>query len=145
MEINLRLPALIPDDYLPDVHTRLIMYKRIANARNDIELKELQIEMIDRFGILPEQSKNLFRQTLLKLQADNLGIVKIDAGSETGRIEFATDTRVDPFTLVTMVQKHPQKYRLEGASQLKFTSNMDKIEQRFNFIEQLLTQLAKQS
>lgn len=145
VEINLRLPALIPDDYLPDVHTRLIMYKRIASARNDIELKELQIEMIDRFGILPEQSKNLFRQTLLKLQADNLGIVKIDAGSETGRIEFAADTRVDPFTLVTMVQKHPQKYRLEGASQLKFTSNMDTIEQRFNFIEQLLTQLAKQS
>lgn len=145
VEINLRLPALIPDDYLPDVHTRLIMYKRIANGRSETELKELQIEMIDRFGILPEQTKNLFRQTLLKLRADALGIVKIDAGSETGRVEFAADTQVDPFILVTMVQKQPHMYRLEGASQLKFTSNMDKIEQRFNYIEQLLTQLAKQS
>ena len=144
-EINLHLSALIPDDYLPDVHNRLIMYKRIANAKTDIDLKELQIEMIDRFGILPEQTKNLFRLTLLKLQTEAMGIVKLDAGSEAGRIEFASDTSVDPFTLVKMVQSQPHKYRLEGASQLKFSLKMDTIEQRFSATEQLLTQLASKS
>ncbi len=62
-EINLRVPALIPDDYLPDVHARLIMYKRIANAADEDGLKELQVEMIDRFGLLPEPTKNLVRIT----------------------------------------------------------------------------------
>ena len=141
VEINLRIPALIPDDYLPDVHNRLIMYKRIANAKNDIELKELQIEMIDRFGILPEQTKNLFRQTLLKLQAEPLGISKIDAGENSGRIDFEADTTVDPFKLVQLVQQQPLKFQFGGASQLKFTLNMAKIEQRFNAVEQLLLQL----
>ncbi|MCV6609444.1 MAG: transcription-repair coupling factor, partial [Amphritea sp.] len=143
VEINLRLPALIPDDYLPDVHNRLIMYKRIANARNENELKELQIEMIDRFGILPEQTKNLFRQTLIKLRAEPLGVSKIDAGDSTGRIEFEENTPVDPFTLVQLVQQQPQKFQFGGASQLKFTINMDKIEQRFKTVEQLLTQLTE--
>ncbi|MEH6575744.1 MAG: transcription-repair coupling factor [Amphritea sp.] len=144
-EINLHLSALIPDDYLPDVHNRLIMYKRIANAKTETELTELQIEMIDRFGILPEQTKSLFRLTLLKLEVAALGITKIDAGKEVGRIDFASDTSIDPFNLVKMVQSQPHKYRLAGASQLKFTLNMDTIEQRFSTIEQLLTQLASKS
>ncbi|MDO6562503.1 transcription-repair coupling factor [Amphritea sp. 1_MG-2023] len=141
VEINLRVPALIPDEYLPDVHNRLIMYKRIANGKNETELKELQIEMIDRFGILPEQTKHLFRQTSLKLQAEQLGICKIDAGEQGGRIDFDTDTAVDPFTLVQLVQQAPQKFQFGGASQLKFVIKTDKIEQRFKAVEQLLQQL----
>ena len=141
VEINLRVPALIPDDYLPDVHNRLIMYKRIANGKSETELKELQIEMIDRFGILPEQTKNLFRQTSLKLQCEQLGISKIDAGDTGGRIDFEADTTVDPFKLVQLVQQQPQKFQFGGASQLKFTLKMDKIEQRFKAVEQLLQQL----
>lgn len=144
-EINLRLPALIPDDYLPDVHNRLIMYKRISNAKNEIELKELQIEMIDRFGILPEQTKNLFRTTLIKLQAEAMGITKIDAGNEAGRIDFAEDTPIDPFKLVQLIQTQPKKFQFGGASQLKFTLNMDKIEHRFKAVEQLLSELAEKS
>lgn len=144
-EINLRLPALIPDDYLPDVHNRLIMYKRIANAKSETALKELQIEMIDRFGILPEQTKNLFRSTLIKLQAEALGITKIDAGEQGGRIDFAENTPVDPFILVQLIQTQPQKYQFGGASQLKFTLKMDKIETRFKAVEQLLTYLADKS
>ncbi len=140
-EINLRIPALIPDDYLPDVHNRLIMYKRISSAKNDIEIKELQIEMIDRFGMLPEQTKNLFRLTSLKLIANDLGIVKLDAGSGSGRLEFGSDTKIDPFTLVTLVQKQPKRYKLEGASHLRFTAPMDDTESRFNAIEDLLTAL----
>ncbi|WP_136679182.1 transcription-repair coupling factor [Neptunomonas sp. XY-337] len=142
-EVNLQLPALIPDDYLPDVHNRLIMYKRIASAATDAELKELQIEMIDRFGMLPNATKNLFRLTSLKLLADALGIIKLEAGSKSGRIEFDSDPKVDPFTLVTLVQKQPQKYKLEGASQLRFSLDMDDSEQRFAAVESLLKELGK--
>jgi transcription-repair coupling factor (superfamily II helicase) len=121
------------------------MYKRIANGKSETELKELQIEMIDRFGILPEQTKNLFRQTLLKLQCEQLGITKIDAGESGGRIDFDADTVVDPFKLVQLVQQQPQKFQFGGASQLKFTLKMDKIEQRFQAVEQLLQQLTGNS
>lgn len=141
-EVNLHLSALIPDDYLPDVHSRLIMYKRIANASSEKELKELQIEMIDRFGLLPEQVKYLFRVTLLKLRAEAMNIVKIDAGSDLGRIEFASDAKVDPLTLVKMVQNQPQKYKLDGADKLRFTLNMEKTENRFQAVETLLSDLA---
>ena len=81
-EIDLQAPALIPEDYLPDVHNRLILYKRIASAQSDEELKELQVEMIDRFGLLPEQVKNLLEVTRLKLRATPIGIRKIEAGPE---------------------------------------------------------------
>lgn len=141
-EVNLHLSALIPDDYLPDVHSRLIMYKRIANASSSKELKELQIEMIDRFGLLPDQVKNLFQITELKLRAEAMNIVKIDAGVENGRIEFAADAKVDPLTLVKMVQNQPQKYKLEGADKLRFSLNMEKTDARFNAIESLLSDLA---
>jgi len=76
-EIDLGIPALLPDDYLPDVHTRLIQYKRIASASDKTELRELQVEMIDRFGLLPDPTKNLFRITELKLGATPLGIKKL--------------------------------------------------------------------
>ncbi|MGD8430297.1 MAG: transcription-repair coupling factor, partial [Ectothiorhodospiraceae bacterium] len=64
-EVDLRIPALLPEDYLPDVHSRLVLYKRIANASDRDQLRELQVEMIDRFGLLPEPAKNLFRLTEL--------------------------------------------------------------------------------
>src|SRR3546814_3571891 len=84
----MNVPALIPDDYLPDVHARLTLYKRISSARNVDELRELQVEMIDRFGLLPDQVKHLFATAELKLQADALGIRKLDLGAEGGRLQF---------------------------------------------------------
>ncbi|MGH1462664.1 MAG: transcription-repair coupling factor [Neptuniibacter sp.] len=141
-EVNLHLSALIPDDYLPDVHSRLIMYKRIANASSNKALKELQVEMIDRFGLLPEQVKTLFKITEIKLRAESMNIVKIDAGNQLGRIEFSTDAKVDPLTLVKMVQNQPQKYKLEGADKLRFSLNMEKTDQRFKAVEALLSDLA---
>ena len=141
-EVNLHLSALIPDAYLPDVHSRLIMYKRIANAKSSKELKELQVEMIDRFGLLPDQVKYLFRVTELKLRAETMNIVKIDAGSEIGRIEFSAQANVDPLTLVKLVQNQPQKFKLEGADKLRFSLDMEKIENRFKAVESLLTDLS---
>ncbi len=144
-EINLRLPALIPDDYLPDVHARLILYKRIANAVDEEGLKELQVEMIDRFGLLPEPTKNLVRITLLKLHAEKLGIKKIDAGPQGGRIEFAADTCVDPLTLIKLIQGQPKHYKFEGATLFKFSVPMERPEQRFNTLEALLERLTPKS
>ncbi|WP_250657907.1 transcription-repair coupling factor [Alkalimarinus coralli] len=142
-EINLRIPALIPDDYLPDVHNRLILYKRIANAKTKPELKELQVEMIDRFGLLPDQVKNLFRQTELKLTAETLGVVKLDAGATSGRVEFSSDTEVDPLTIIQLIQSTPSKYRLDGASALKFEIDQSDTDGKLKEINQLLDTLAK--
>ncbi|PYC24663.1 transcription-repair coupling factor [Aquipseudomonas alcaligenes] len=144
-EVNLRVPALIPDDYLPDVHSRLILYKRIASAADEDALKELQVEMIDRFGLLPEATKNLMRLTLLKLQAEKLGIKKIDAGPQGGRIEFAADTCVDPLTLIKLIQSAPARYKFEGATLFKLQVPMERPEERFNTLEALLERLAPPS
>ncbi|MBU2065492.1 MAG: transcription-repair coupling factor [Gammaproteobacteria bacterium] len=140
-EINLRVPALIPEDYLPDVHARLILYKRIANAADEDGLKELQVEMIDRFGLLPEPTKNLVRITLLKLQAETLGIKKVDAGPQGGRLEFAADTCVDPLTLIKLIQSAPSRYKFEGATLFKFQVPMERPEDRFNTLEALFERL----
>ena len=140
-DINLRLPALIPDDYLPDVHARLTLYKRIANANNDDDLKDLQVEMIDRFGLLPEQVKTLFRVTALKLRCAPLGISKIDVGAEHGRVEFTADTSVDPLTLIRLIQDNPQRYRLDGGSVFRFSAPMANATLRLNTVEALIDRL----
>ncbi|MCQ4312744.1 transcription-repair coupling factor [Pseudomonas stutzeri] len=141
-EINLRVPALIPEDYLPDVHARLILYKRIANAADENGLRELQVEMIDRFGLLPEPAKHLVRLTSLKLQASGLGISKIDAGPQGGRIEFTADTSVDPMVLIKLIQSQPNRYKFEGATVFKFQVPMERADERFNTLEALLERLA---
>jgi transcription-repair coupling factor (superfamily II helicase) len=144
-EINLRVPALIPDDYLPDIHTRLIMYKRIAGAKDKDELEELHVEMIDRFGLLPEATKTLFAVTRLKLRAQQFGINKIDASAASGRILFAQQTSIDPLSIVQLVQKHSRIYKLSGPTQLSFTHGKEKPAARIEFIEQTLDQFRLQA
>lgn len=141
IEINLRIPALIPSDYLPDVHTRLVMYKRLANAQNEEALRDLQVEMIDRFGLLPEQIKNLIRVTQIKIRAEAIGIVKLEANSRGGKVEFASDTRVDPLQIVKLVQSQPRVYKLEGANQLKFSMDLEATEKRIQTVIDLLDHL----
>ncbi len=140
-EINLHLPALIPDDYLQDVHMRLVLYKRISNAETEDQLRELQVEMIDRFGLLPEPVKNLFRVTTLKLLAEKLGIKKLDAGERGGKIEFDQETTIDPGSIVKLVQSEPHRYKLATANQLVFDDKMEKIDTRFTKVERLLERL----
>ena len=137
-EIKLHLPALIPEPYLPDVHMRLVLYKRIANAADTQALRALQVEMIDRFGLLPDPLKNLFRVTELKLQAERLGITKIDFGPRGGKIDFAQDTQVSPDRIITLVQTQSQRYRFASANQLAIVDNVADREQRFKHIEDLL-------
>jgi transcription-repair coupling factor (superfamily II helicase) len=141
-EIDLQSPALIPDDYLPDVHTRLIMYKRIASAADAEELRELQVEMIDRFGLLPEPLKNLFRATELKLRATAIGIRKIEAGPKGGRILFGAQPRIDVAKLVGLVQQQHLVYKLDGQDKLRFTKELADVEARAREVEGLLEQVA---
>ena len=141
-EVNLHLPALIPENYLPDVHNRLVMYQRIANAEHNAALKELQVEMIDRFGLLPDQIKNLFRQNRLKLKAKAIGITRIEASAANGRMEFGKNTQIDPMVLVKLVQTQPRSFRLEGGTNLRFTLSMEKTETRFQRMEDLIKLLS---
>jgi transcription-repair coupling factor (superfamily II helicase) len=138
IDINLRIPALIPEDYLPDVHTRLIMYKRLATAKTDDELVDLQVEMIDRFGLLPEPLKRLVRVTALKLRAQKLGIRKVDANAKNGRIEFSPATTVDPLSLIQLIQHDPMTFKLTGTNQLHFIHDCEDHEDKLHFIDQLL-------
>ncbi len=140
-EVNLRIAALLPDTYLPDVHGRLLMYKRLANAGSEDELRELKVEMIDRFGLLPEPAKQLFEVTRLKLLAEKLGITKIEAHANGGKLRFASDTPVDPFTLVRLVQKESHRYSLSGASELKFRQDTVQAQDRIKMVENLLGKL----
>ncbi|MFT4748530.1 MAG: transcription-repair coupling factor (superfamily II helicase) [Pseudohongiellaceae bacterium] len=141
IDINLRIPALIPEDYLPDVHTRLIMYKRLATAKTSDELEDLQVEMIDRFGLLPVPLKRLVRVTALKLRAQKLGIRKVDANVKNGRIEFSPNTAVDPLSLVQLIQRDPMTFKLTGANQLHFIHDCEDHEDKLHFIDQLLDKI----
>jgi transcription-repair coupling factor (superfamily II helicase) len=141
-DINLHIAALLPDDYVPDVHLRLILYKRISAAETPDELRELQVELIDRFGLLPEASKNLMRLAAIKKRATQLGIDKIDAADRGGFIVFGPDSRIDPLALIRLVQDDSRRFRLQGSHKLQIHAELDDIEKRFVTIEDLLERLA---
>ena len=140
-EIELHIPALIPDDYLPDVHERLIMYKRIASAADAAALKELQVEMIDRFGLLPEPVKNLFAITRLRNLASELGIRKIDVGDQGGRLIFTAEPNIDAMKVIELIQSKPAQFRLDGKDKLRISQSLPGAEARLNFVTELLRQL----
>ncbi len=142
-EIDLGLPAILPDDYLPDVHTRLITYKRIASAETAAELKELQVEMIDRFGLLPDQAKNLFAVTALKLKVQPLGIKKLEAGPKGGRIVFGDSPNIDHMKLIALIQSRPKDYKLDqAAGALRFNMDMEDPTKRRAQVETVVGRLA---
>ena len=140
-EINMHAPALLPDDYLPDVHMRLILYKRIANAPTEIALQELREEIIDRFGLLPDPAKLLFTVTELKIKATPLGIRKIDAGPLGARIEFHRQPNVDPTVIIRLLQTAPQTYRLQGPAQLRILGDYPDAATRVDAVTRLLEEL----
>ncbi|UCG72145.1 MAG: transcription-repair coupling factor [Chromatiales bacterium] len=141
-EINLHLPALIPDDYMPDVHLRLVHYKRIASAANDEALKDLQVELVDRFGLIPPATRNLFRLTQLRLRAAALGLKRIEMSAGGGRVEFGPHTAVDPLTVVNLIQAAPDRYRFDSQQRLRVTADVESPDARYTCVEQLLEDLA---
>ena len=142
VEINMHLPALLPEDYVPDVHLRLMLYKRIASAGSHDELREMQVEMIDRFGLLPAAAKNFMRIAAVKLDASALCIEKIDASRSGGYLVFGKKTLVDPVALVRLVQNDSHTYRMQGAERLQFRLELPEDDDRFTFVEQLLQELS---
>jgi len=137
-DVNLHLPALLPDDYLPDVHLRLVHYKRIASARDAHELNQLQVELIDRFGLLPEATKNLFRITAIRLHANPLGIRRLELSASGGLVEFTPTTTADPAALVRMLESEPSRYKLDRQQRLRIHVELDEPEQRFKFADVLI-------
>lgn len=127
---------------MPDVHMRLILYKRIASAKSEQELWDLQVEMIDRFGLLPEISKTLFRIAEVKLRAQPLGIRRIEASAGGGRLIFAEGTSVDPLSLIKLIQTQSRRYSLEGPEVLRVRENWEEPEKRLKEVMKLLDKLA---
>ncbi len=141
-EINLHVPALLPEDYLPDVHLRLVHYKRIASARTEQELRNLQIELIDRFGLLPDATRNLFRLTEIRLKAVPIGIHRLEMSATGGLIEFSTKTSVDPAILVHLLESEPERFRLDRQQRLRVTDDLEQPDKRFALAEQLVDQFS---
>lgn len=137
-EVELHLPALIPDDYLGDVHARLTLYKRIASARSEDDLRDLQVEMIDRFGLLPDPTKQLFAVASLKLMATPLGIRKLDFGANGGRITFREKPEIDPMAIIKLIQQLPRVYKLDGQDKLKVILDLPGASERLRSAQEVL-------
>jgi transcription-repair coupling factor (superfamily II helicase) len=140
-EVDLQASALIPEDYLPDIHARLVLYKRIANSKTLDDMRELQVEMIDRFGLLPEAVKTLFAVTELKRQAEKLGVKKIDVNDGGGRIVFTANPIINAEQLIKLIQTEAQCYKFDGTDKLRFIKPFHDTEQKIAFISSLLSRL----
>ena len=143
-EINLHMPALIPDEYLGDVHQRLMFYKRISNTDTQEKLNNIRMELIDRFGVPPQPVKQLFAVHQLRLKAEQLGITKVDISSNGGHIEFSPDTPVQAMSIIQMMQKHPTFFRMDGGQRLKIMVMLEDYQKRIQFISDLLASLLKE-
>ncbi len=142
-EADFHIPALIPETYIPDTHNRLIEYKRISSAKSDQSLRELRVELVDRFGLLPEPLRHLLRITHIKLLTLQLGIEKIDMGEQNGKIVFNTSPNIDPMKIINLIQSDPQLYRFDGKQTLRIVCQSDELESRFKQTEALLQELSR--
>ena len=140
-EVDLGIPALIPSDYLSDVHTRLVQYKRIASADSTDALRELQVEMIDRFGLLPDALKNLFAATRIKLRIQQMGLIKLDVGHASGFLQFSDKPEIDFATIIKLIQTRPDEYRLDGQQKLRFYGDFEDPETRIAKVESVLAKI----
>lgn len=142
-EIDLQVTALIPSAYLDDVHLRLQFYKRIAMSKTTTALDEIQVEMIDRFGLLPDPLKNLFAITELKQRAEQLGILKLDANNKGGKIEFSDKPNIHPMKIIELIQKRSGAFKLEGPTRLRFTLEEHEPKARIALVSHVLQLLEK--
>ena len=144
-DIELHVAALIPDEYLFDVNARLTLYKRISSATDEDGLRDLQVEMVDRFGLLPDQVKNLFAVTELKLLATPLGIRKLELGANGGRVMFNAKPNIDPMTVIRMIQTLPKVYALDGQDKLKIKIQLEGASERIRVAREIIMALSKRT
>ncbi|WP_413730695.1 transcription-repair coupling factor [Sodalis sp. RH22] len=140
-DVELRMPALLPEDYIPDVNTRLSFYKRIASAPDTREIEELKVELIDRFGLLPDPARHLLDIAGLRQRARKLGIKRIEGNEKGGFIEFSEKNTVDPVYLIGLLQRDPKTFRLDGPTRLKFIKPLPERLERLQYVDQLLAGL----
>lgn len=142
-DIDLRMSTVIPEAYIGDVHLRLIFYKRIAHAKSNQQLHDLQIELIDRFGLLPDSVKHLFALTQLKFLAMQIGISKIQVSNLQGILVFEPDPKINPATLIQLIQTQSERYRLQGPSRLCFTLTAEQSATKIQAVIDLLDRLSQ--
>ncbi|MFT2090976.1 transcription-repair coupling factor [Paraglaciecola sp. 2405UD69-4] len=143
-DIDLRLPALFPDDYVPDVNQRLSLYKKLAGCQDERAINEFQIELIDRFGLLPQSAKNLLDVTMLKLTAKKIGISKMEGTNKGGFVEFSQQTQIDPGFIIKLIQSQPRIYKLDGPQKLKFNVPTDSAKDRLKLFTDMLNEFSQQ-
>jgi transcription-repair coupling factor (superfamily II helicase) len=136
-EINLHTPALLTNAYCPDVHERLVIYKRLANCNDDDELDSLQEELIDRFGLLPEQGEALIACHRLRIAAKAIGIIKIDASADAIQLQFNPKADIDPLKLINLLQRD-RRCRMNGPDKLRVSVGLAAINLRTDFVKSLL-------
>jgi transcription-repair coupling factor (superfamily II helicase) len=142
-EIDLHVPSMLPESFLPDVHARLVLYKRISGVENEAELDDLQAETVDRFGTLPEPARNLFRISRLRTAAARIGIERLDVGPTGGSVSFTPATTVDPGALILLVQRSNRALRFDGPNKIRFPGNFREPEARFEAAQAQVAALAK--
>jgi len=140
-ELDLKIPALLPDSYIPDVSLRLSFYKRLASSQDSHDLDEIQVELIDRFGLLPDAAKNLVAVTGFKHQAQQLGIRRLEANNKGGSIEFAERTLVQPGYIIKLIQTQSRIYKLEGGNKLKFAIATNTTAERLELVKSMLADM----
>jgi transcription-repair coupling factor (superfamily II helicase) len=142
-EIDLGVASLIPDTYIPDVHARLTLYKRIAEAADEASLHELKVEMIDRFGLLPPPAERLFDASSLRIVAQALGISRLRAGARSITVDFSERPNIEPIRIIKLVQTQPKTYKLEGQKRLHCYGNFETAEARIPAATLLLATLSR--
>jgi transcription-repair coupling factor (superfamily II helicase) len=140
-EVDLRVPALLPEDYVGDVQVRLALYKRVAAAPDDEALDNLLAELADRFGELPAPAQHLLRIARLRLAARRLGLRRVDFGAQGGHLQFEAQNTIDPKTVIALLQSSPREYRLEGPLKLRVSRPLADETARYEFVAALLQRL----
>jgi transcription-repair coupling factor (superfamily II helicase) len=142
-EIDLGVSALIPESYVPDVHTRLVLYKRLSESSDEAALDELKVEMIDRFGLLPPQAERLFEGARLRQAGERLGISRVRVGTKSATLDFGPQPRIEPVKLIKLIQTQPKVYKLEGQKRLHVsTPDFEEPANRAPAVGRLLATLA---
>ncbi len=140
-EINLHTAALLPSDYVDDVHQRLSLYKKLASCDDDDALLGLQEELIDRYGKLPEPARALIETHRLRLAAEKLGVKKIDASAEVIMLTFVRDAPVEPARLIALLQRE-KNIRLTGPEKLRIEVKTTSLDTRLQQLRTLFKALA---
>ena len=139
-EIKLHSPALLPEAYCPDIHERLVLYKRLATCENEGQINSIHEELVDRFGLPEQPVKTLLDSHRLRLAAKALGITAIDASSDTLTLTFGKHTVVEPTNIILLMQSN-KNYRMAGADKLRVSAVMEDVDARIKTVRTVLGKL----